>query len=77
MDRVGTEIIQERKKFIMSEKSEENKLGQKDLGGRDLLSLLLKANLASDVPESQRLNDAEVLARTFCILLVEQSELLT
>ena len=75
MDRVGTEIIQERKKSIMSEKSEQNKLGQKDLGGRDLLSLLLKANLASDVPESQRLNDAEVLARTFCVL-VEQSGLL-
>ena len=77
MDRVGTEIIQERKKSILSEKSEQNKLGQKDLGGRDLLSLLLKANLASDVPESQRLNDAEVLACTFCILLVEQSGLLT
>ncbi|CAK5284492.1 unnamed protein product [Mycena citricolor] len=31
--------------------------------GRDLLSLLIKANVSSDVPESQRMSDAEVIAQ--------------
>ena len=34
-----------------------------DLQGRDLLSLLIKANMATDIPESQRLSDEDVLAR--------------
>ena len=64
MDRIGMDIVQESKKAILSGKGDKNELGQKEVGGRDLLSLLLKANLASDIPESQRLDDAEVLART-------------
>ena len=64
MDRIGMDIVQESKKAILSGKGDKNELGQKEVGGRDLLSLLLKANLASDVPENQRLDDAEVLART-------------
>lgn len=32
-------------------------------GGRDLLSLLVRANTAKDVPESQRLTDEDVLSR--------------
>ena len=30
---------------------------------RNLLSLLLKANQSTDIPESQRMNDRDVLAR--------------
>ncbi|KAJ7434091.1 cytochrome P450 [Mycena galericulata] len=37
--------------------------GEKTNGKRDLLSVLLKANLSSDLPESQRLSDAEVIAQ--------------
>ncbi|KAJ7444444.1 cytochrome P450 [Mycena latifolia] len=38
--------------------------GEKVLGSRrDLLSVLLKANLSTDLPESQRLTDAEVIAQ--------------
>jgi len=29
---------------------------------RDLLSLLLKANISTDIPESQSMNDRDVLA---------------
>lgn len=32
--------------------------------GRDLLSLLVQANMSPDVPEHQRLSDADVVART-------------
>jgi len=34
-------------------------------GGRDLLSLLVRANMATDLPESQRMSDRDVLARTW------------
>ncbi|KAJ7144321.1 cytochrome P450 [Mycena epipterygia] len=38
--------------------------GDKTLSGkRDLLSVLLKANLATNIPEIQRLNEAEVIAQ--------------
>jgi len=33
------------------------------LQGRDLLSLLVKANMATDIPESQRLSDKDVIAQ--------------
>ncbi|KAJ7762948.1 cytochrome P450 [Mycena metata] len=40
--------------------------GEKTVGsGRDLLSLIVKANLSTNLPESQRLNEAEVIARAY------------
>jgi hypothetical protein len=33
--------------------------------GRDLLSLLVKANMAVDVPEDQRLSDEDMLGRPY------------
>lgn len=69
MSRIGMQLIAERKKDIMSEKrGEKADVGRKDLEGRDILSLLLKANIATDIPASQRLNDEEVLAR-MCALI--------
>jgi hypothetical protein len=32
--------------------------------GRDLLSIMVKANMADDLPDNQRLSDADVIART-------------
>lgn len=59
-------MVEDRKKAIMSGKiGQMGGIAQKDLEGRDLLSLLLKANLAVDIPASQKLSDEEVLARTF------------
>lgn len=69
MSRIGTQMIEERKKAIISEKMGEKNFGRKDLEGRDLLSLLLKANLATDIPASQKLGDDEVLARKSLISL--------
>ncbi|CAK5269029.1 unnamed protein product [Mycena citricolor] len=38
--------------------------GEKDLGkGRDLLALLVKANMSGDLPASQRLSDDEVISQ--------------
>ena len=38
-------------------------VGRQDVGGQDLLSLLIKANIAADMPESMRMSDSEILSR--------------
>lgn len=43
---------------------------------RDLLSLLVRSNLATDRPENERLSDDDVIARTFVSLLVIATNLI-
>ena len=38
-------------------------VGRQDVGGHDLLSLLIKANIAADMPESMRMSDTEIMSR--------------
>ncbi len=38
-------------------------VGRQDVGGHDLLSLLIKSNIAADMPESMRMSDSEILSR--------------
>jgi hypothetical protein len=48
--------------------------GEKALrSGKDLLSVLLKANMSTDTPETQRLSDAEVIARECALHLCQVS----
>ena len=62
--RVGMQIIQEKKAEIM--KAATGEKGAADaLASRDLLTLLLKANMSTDIPENQRMSDEDVLAREF------------
>ncbi|KAM5543262.1 hypothetical protein V8D89_003136 [Ganoderma adspersum] len=61
MRRFGMQLIKDKKAQIMSESS--GSVEKKDFDGRDILSLLIKANMASDVPDNQRLTDEEVLAQ--------------
>ncbi|KAI0768260.1 cytochrome P450 [Trametes elegans] len=65
MHRVGTQLIQEKKAAIRRElaESKDGAVEKKDVHGRDLLTLLLKANMATDIPDSQRLSDTDVLAQ--------------
>ncbi|KAF7364361.1 hypothetical protein MSAN_01096500 [Mycena sanguinolenta] len=58
MFRIGNQIVNRSKADIKAAKAE------KDLGKqRDLLSTLLKANLSAVIPDSQRLDDAEVVGQ--------------
>ncbi len=66
MRRVGKELIAEKKARIqqeLAEGKEKSGLKRDDLQGCDLLTLLLKANISTDVPDNQRLSDEDVLAR--------------
>ncbi|KAJ7144224.1 cytochrome P450 [Mycena epipterygia] len=55
MDRIGMQLLRDAQAAISS--------GMKDGGRRDLLSLLVKSNMSEDIPESQRLSDAVVVAQ--------------
>ncbi|KAI0329988.1 cytochrome P450 [Cubamyces sp. BRFM 1775] len=66
MHDIGMELVAEKKAAIrreLEESKEKAELGRSDMRNRDLLTLLLKANMASDIPDSQRLSDDDVLAQ--------------
>lgn len=67
MRRIGLQLIEEKKAQIAREMSEGKSGGveRKDVQGRDLLTLLMKANMATDIPDNQRLSDEDVLAREY------------
>lgn len=75
MRRIGSELIAEKKAAIMRElnerknKEKDDGVGRNDMQGRDLLTLLLKANMATDIPDSQRLSDEDVLARAYILYI--------
>ncbi|KAJ7209907.1 cytochrome P450 [Mycena rebaudengoi] len=60
---IGARLMAESKAYVEA-------AGDKNIsGGRDLLSVLIKANMVSDLPDNQRLSDDEVIAQvpTFVI----------
>ncbi|KAJ8489630.1 hypothetical protein ONZ51_g2815 [Trametes cubensis] len=64
MRRIGMELIQDRKAAVLREVTgQRGTIDKKDLPGKDLLTLLIKANMATDIPEHKRLSDEEVLSQ--------------
>ena len=64
MQRIGRSLIAEKKAAIRADIAQKGRgMERKDVTDRDLLTLIIKANMATDIPESQRLTDDEVLAR--------------
>jgi len=55
MNRIGRELIEEKQRALKG-------AGEKG-AGRDLLSLLIQANMDKDLGDSQRLSDEEVIGR--------------
>lgn len=56
MDRIGNSLLVEAKLNLANGDASEAQ-------GRDILSLLVRANTDKNLPENQRLSDEEVLAR--------------
>jgi hypothetical protein len=65
MARIGKELLASAKATARAGATEKGEIEKSSLHGRDLFTLLVKANMATDIPESQRLSDEDVLARTF------------
>lgn len=68
MRRIGLQLIADRKATLRTETGNSEKQANSDKG-RDLLTLLIKANMADDVLEPQRMTDEEVLGRESSKLL--------
>lgn len=60
MDRIGRELLVQNKYEILNSKATSAK---QDFRKRDLLTCLMRANMADDLPEHQRMSDDDVLAR--------------
>jgi len=60
MTRIGQRLLSESKTAILSENDKMEKSSWKS---KDLLSLLVRANMATDLPASQRMSDEDVLSR--------------
>lgn len=65
MKRIGLQLIEERKQAILVDKHGFEADVEEGSGryGHDLLSALMKANMDTELPDSQRLSDEDVLAR--------------
>jgi hypothetical protein len=68
MAHIGNELLSDAKAAAQAIATEKGEIEKNSLHGRDLLSLLVKANMATDIPESQRLSDEDVLARAFSLI---------
>ncbi|KAI0318662.1 cytochrome P450 [Amylostereum chailletii] len=70
MDRIGRQLLAEMKEAVRAAAANgDAKIERKDFRRKDLLSLLVKANMATDLPESGRLSDDEVLAQVPTFLI--------
>ncbi|EMD33505.1 hypothetical protein CERSUDRAFT_118080 [Gelatoporia subvermispora B] len=69
MERVSRQLVMEKKTAIMRSIGKRDTLEKNDVLGRDILTLLLKANLAADLPEEARLTDEEVIAQIPTLLV--------
>lgn len=57
------QLIAEKKAAVRQAAQSGEKNAGTELRSRDLLTLLIKANMSPDIPEDQRLSDDDVLAR--------------
>ncbi|KAH8827748.1 cytochrome P450 [Flagelloscypha sp. PMI_526] len=64
MDEIGQRMIQRTKDEVdMANKADGGSIDKASFTKRDILSLLIRANMATDIPENQRLSDEEVIAQ--------------
>ncbi|KIK58322.1 hypothetical protein GYMLUDRAFT_45535 [Collybiopsis luxurians FD-317 M1] len=74
MQRIGREILAESKAYLAA-------TGEKDgsVGARDLISLLLKSNMSTEIPPEERMSDVDVIAQipTFVIAGFETTSVST
>ncbi|KAF8881924.1 cytochrome P450 [Gymnopilus junonius] len=63
MARIGDQLLRQSKAGILANEKEHGKVEKTAFKQRDLLSLLLRANMSTDLPPSQRMTDDDVLAQ--------------
>ncbi|KIO34086.1 hypothetical protein M407DRAFT_16999 [Tulasnella calospora MUT 4182] len=68
MDRVGIQLVREKRAAIVAALGGGG-VEKKTVGGRDLLSVLIKANMATDVKDTERMSDEEVMGQISTMLI--------
>ncbi|KAG6373635.1 cytochrome P450 [Boletus reticuloceps] len=63
MTQIGKDLLMNAKATALASATANGNIEKDSLHGRDLLSLLVKANMATDIPESQKLSDKDVIAQ--------------
>jgi hypothetical protein len=66
MNRIGAQLVANAKAEVSSGSKPD--FIENDIAGRDLLTLLVKANMATDTKDAQKMVDKDVLARRFSSL---------
>ena len=66
------QFVQEKKAAIKASTEQDGNVERKSVHGRDLLTLLIKANMASDIPRDQRLSEEEVLSRMLFLFFTSE-----
>lgn len=70
-------LVDEKKAAVLAALGDDaHGLEKKDFVGNDLLSLLIRANMSSDMPEHARLTDEDILARESWLLLTALDKVL-
>ncbi|KAH7907837.1 cytochrome P450 [Hygrophoropsis aurantiaca] len=71
MGRFGDELLRDAKAAVMASQCDEKTgiVEKRSVQGRDLLSLLVRANMATDIPDNQKLSDEDVLAQVPTFLI--------
>ncbi|KAI0260279.1 cytochrome P450 [Gloeopeniophorella convolvens] len=69
--RVGTRLIDDKKAAVIAESSTDGSgvVEKQNVQGHDLLSLLIRSNMASDMPETMRMSDSEILSQVPTFLI--------
>ena len=65
MNRVAEQLLRESKEAVGAGSPVGREIEKSNSGSRDILSLLIRANTAKDLPENQRLSDQDVLSRAY------------
>jgi cytochrome P450 len=68
---IGQSVISQKKAEILTttEIGGKGRVEKRNIQGRDLLSLLIKANVATDIPDSARMTDEDILAQVPTFML--------
>ncbi|KAF9230079.1 cytochrome P450 [Melanogaster broomeanus] len=62
-ERIGRELLMNAKAAARSSAKETGEIDKSSIHGRDLFTLLVKANMATNIPKNQRLSDEDVLGQ--------------
>jgi len=63
MDKISKRIVQDKKTAVLADAGMDGRLDKASIVGTDLLSLLMRANLAEDLDPSLRMSDEAVIAQ--------------